>query len=410
MAPPTRRSESSHSSSSQINTSTLGLLAAPLPMNSMNPMKPALPPAPHGDGSFAYESVPWQQSATQPAGSLSVVTTVWGVGNATQSQVLGNPMGPAGSPPGGSMMPGVAGGNSALTSPQCLGQQAFAEGGASKGYVQQGVYGRGSYPGGPSFTTGYAGGPGGLGLPSHATRPSTDFTQAAAAAAMAAAAATATATATATVAALQEKQSQELSQYGAMGTGQSFNSQFLQHGGPRGPSVPPGMNPSGMGGMMGPSGLSSMAINPTRAAAMTPLYAGQRLPQHGYPGPPQAQPLPRQGVKRTYSEVYPGQQYLQGGQYAPSTAQYVAGPGQPPAPSSSYPGHRLPLQQGMGQSLSAPGPAGLHYKPTEQFNGQGASFNGGSISYSQPGLSGVWGLTGWMGREAHRVGTWKASP
>ncbi|KAL4696314.1 hypothetical protein H8958_005267, partial [Nasalis larvatus] len=153
-------------------------------MNSMNPMKPALPPAPHGDGSFAYESVPWQQSATQPAGSLSVVTTVWGVGNATQSQ--------------------------------CLGQQAFAEGGANKGYVQQGVYSRGGYPGAPGFTTGYAGGPGGLGLPSHAARPSTDFTQAAAAAAVAAAAATATATATATVAALQEKQSQELSQYGAV--------------------------------------------------------------------------------------------------------------------------------------------------------------------------------------------------
>ncbi|XP_028726398.1 zinc finger MIZ domain-containing protein 2 isoform X3 [Peromyscus leucopus] len=357
-------------------------------MNPMNPMKPALPPAPHGDGSFAYESVPWQQTATQPAGSLSVVTTVWGVGNATQSQVLGNPMGPAGSPPGGSMMPGVAGGSSALTSPQCLGQQAFAEGGAGKGYGQQGVYGRGGYPGGSSFTTGYAGGPGGLGLPSHAARPSADFTQAAAAAAMAAAAATATATATATVAALQEKQSQELSQYGAMGTGQSFNSQFLQHGGPRGPSVPPGMNPSGMGGMMGPSGLSSMAMNPARAAGMTPLYAGQRLPQHGYPGPPQAQPLPRQGVKRAYSEVYPGQQYLQGGQYAASSAQYAPGPGQPPGPASSYPGHRLPLQQGMAQSLSAPGPTGLHYKPTEQFNGQGASFNGGSISYSQPGLSG----------------------
>ncbi|XP_031195489.1 zinc finger MIZ domain-containing protein 2 isoform X2 [Mastomys coucha] len=342
-------------------------------MNPMNPMKPALPPAPHGDGSFAYESVPWQQSATQPAGSLSVVTTVWGVGNATQSQVLGNPMGPAGSPPGGSMMPGVAGGSSALTSPQCLGQQAFAEGGASKGYVQQGVYGRGSYPGGSSFTTGYAGGPAGLGLPTHAARPSTDFTQAAAAAAMAAAAATATATATATVAALQEKQSQELSQYGAMGTGQSFNSQFLQHGGPRGPSVPPGMTPSGMGGMMGPSGLSSMAMNPTRAAGMTPLYAGQRLPQHGYPGPPQGQPLPRQGVKRAYSEVYPGQQYLQGGQYTASTAQYAPGPGQPPGPASSYTGHRLPLQQGMAQSLSAPGPTGLHYKPSRSIPGYPSS-------------------------------------
>ncbi|XP_078198482.1 zinc finger MIZ domain-containing protein 2 isoform X5 [Callithrix jacchus] len=234
----------------------------------------------------------------------------------------------------------------------------------------------------------YAGGPGGLGLPSHAARPSTDFTQAAAAAAVAAAAATATATATATVAALQEKQSQELSQYGAMGAGQSFNSQFLQHGGPRGPSVPTGMNPTGMGGVMGPSGLSPMAMNPTRAAGMAPLYAGQRLPQHGYPGPPQAQPLPRQGVKRTYSEVYPGQQYLQGGQYAPSTAQFAPSPGQPPAPSPSYPGHRLPLQQGMSQSLSVPGPTGLHYKPTEQFNGQGTSFNGGSVGYSQPGLSG----------------------
>ncbi|XP_058534085.1 zinc finger MIZ domain-containing protein 2 isoform X2 [Ochotona princeps] len=355
-------------------------------MNSMNPMKPALPPAPHGDGSFAYEPLPWQQGATQPAGSLSVVTTVWGVGNTAQSQVLGNPMGPAGSPPGSSMMPGVAGGSSALTSPQCLGQQAFADSGASKGYVQQGVYGRGGYPSGPSFNTGYAGGAGGLGLPAHAGRPSTDFTQAAAAAAVAAAAATATATATATVAALQEKQSQELSQYGAMGPGQSFNSQFLQHGSPRGPSVPAGMSPAGMGGVMGPTGLSPMTVNPTRAAGVTPLYAGQRLPQHGYPGPPQAQPLPRQGIKRSYSEVYPGQQYLQGGQYVPNTAQYAPGPGQPPAPPASYPGHRLPLQQqGLGQSLSVPGPAGLHYKPTEQFNGQGASFNGASVSYSLSG-------------------------
>lgn len=52
---------------------------------------------------------------------------------------------------------------------------------------------------------------------------------------------------------------------------------------------------------MGPSGMSSVGMNPTRAAGMAPLYAGQRLPQHGYPGPPQAQPLPRHGVKRAYS-------------------------------------------------------------------------------------------------------------
>lgn len=63
-------------------------------------------------------------------------------------------MGPAGSPPGSSVMPGVAGGGPALNSAQCLGQQAFGEGAANKGFVQQGVYGRGGYPGGPGFTAG----------------------------------------------------------------------------------------------------------------------------------------------------------------------------------------------------------------------------------------------------------------
>ncbi|XP_053510790.1 zinc finger MIZ domain-containing protein 2 isoform X5 [Artibeus jamaicensis] len=295
------------------------------------------------------------------------------------TQVLGSPMGPTGSPPGSSMMPGMAGSSSALSSPQCLAQQAFNEGGANKGYMQQGVYGRGGYPGGPGFTTGYAGGPGtpgGLGLPSHVTRPSTDFTQAAAAAAVAAAAATATATATATVAALQEKQSQELSQYGAMGAGQSFNSQFLQHGGPRGPSVPSSMNPASMGGLTGPSG--PMGMNPARAVGTAPLYTGQRLPLHGYPGPPQAQPLPRQGIKRVYSsEVCPGQQCLPGGQYSPSTAQYT--PGQPPAPSS-YPGHRLPL--------SASGPLGLHYKQARSLPGYpGSPLPGSPTPPMTPGSS-----------------------
>ena len=86
-----------------------------------------------------------------------------------------------------------------------------------------------------------------------------------------------------------------------IGAGQAFNSQFLQHGGPRGPSVPGSMNPTSVGGLLGPSGMNPMGMNPTRAAGMAPLYAGQRLPQHGYPGPPQAQPLPRQVFKRAYS-------------------------------------------------------------------------------------------------------------
>lgn len=39
------------------------------------------------DGSFPYDPVPWQQNTNQPPGSLSVVTTVWGVTNTSQSQV-----------------------------------------------------------------------------------------------------------------------------------------------------------------------------------------------------------------------------------------------------------------------------------------------------------------------------------
>uniref|UniRef100_A0A8D0FD59 Zinc finger MIZ-type containing 2 n=1 Tax=Strix occidentalis caurina TaxID=311401 RepID=A0A8D0FD59_STROC len=352
-------------------------------MNSMNPMKPSLPPTPHGDGSFAYEAVPWQPSTNQPAGSLSVVTTVWGVSNTSQSQVFGSPMGPGGSSSSTPLLPGMAGTGSGMSSPPFLPQQPFAEGAPGKGYVQPGVYGRSTYPGGPGFAASYAGspgGPGGMGLPSHASRPPADFTQAAAAAAVAAAAATATATATATVAALQEKQSQELSQYGAMGAGQPFSSQFLPHAGPRGPS---GMSPAGIAGVMAPSGVSPVSMSPARAPGTSPLYGGQRMPQHAYPGPPPSQQLPRQGLKRAYSnEGYPAQQYLQGGQYAAAGAQYAPSAPQPSAPSPSYPGHRL--QQGMGQYLSASGNSGPYYKPAEQFNGQSTGFG----TYSQAAVNG----------------------
>ncbi|KAM6389821.1 zinc finger MIZ domain-containing protein 2 isoform 2-T2 [Rhynochetos jubatus] len=352
-------------------------------MNPMNPMKPSLPPTPHGDGSFAYEAVPWQPSTNQPAGSLSVVTTVWGVGNTSQSQVFGSPMGPGGSSSSTPLLPGMAGTGSGMSSPPFLPQQPFAEGTPGKGYVQPGIYSRSAYPGGPGFTasyTGSPGGPGGMGLPTHAGRPPADFTQAAAAAAVAAAAATATATATATVAALQEKQSQELSQYGAMGAGQPFSSQFLPHAGPRGPA---GMSPAGMVGVMAPSGVSPVTMNPARAPVTGPLYVGQRMPQHAYPGPPPSQQLPRQGLKRAYSsEGFPAQQYLQGGQYAAAGAQYAPSAPQPSAPSPSYPGHRL--QQGVGQYLSASGNPGPYYKSADQFNGQSAGFG----AYSQATING----------------------
>ncbi|NWR58563.1 ZMIZ2 protein, partial [Bucorvus abyssinicus] len=362
------------------------------------------------DGSFAYEAVPWQPSTNQPAGSLSVVTTVWGVSNTSQSQVFGSPMGPGGSSSSTPLLPGMAGTGSGMSSPPFLPQQPFAEGAPGKGYVQPGVYGRSAYSGGPGFAASYAGspgGPGGMGLPSHASRPPADFTQAAAAAAVAAAAATATATATATVAALQEKQSQELSQYGAMGTGQPFSSQFLPHAAPRGPA---GMSPAGMAGVMAPSGVSPVSMSPARAPSAGPLYSGQRMPQHAYPGPPPSQQLPRQGLKRAYSsevrgcaagavagrdrplaagtdpsapQGYPAQQYLQGGQYTAAGAQYAPSAPQSSAPSASYPGHRL--QQGMGQYLSTSGNAGPYYKPADQFNGQ----SGGFGTYSQAAVNGV---------------------
>ncbi|NXJ85360.1 ZMIZ2 protein, partial [Trogon melanurus] len=336
------------------------------------------------DGSFAYEAVPWQPSTNQPAGSLSVVTTVWGVSNTSQSQVFGSPMGPSGSGSSTPLLPGMAGTSSGMSSPPFLPQPPFVEGGPGKGYVPPGVYGRSAYPGGPGFAASYAGspgGPGGIGLPSHAGRPPADFTQAAAAAAVAAAAATATATATATVAALQEKQSQELSQYGAMGAGQPFSGQFLPHAGPRGPT---GMTAAGMAGVMAPSGVSPVSMSSARAPGAGSLYGGQRLPQHAYAGPPASQQLPRQGLKRAYSnEGYPAQQYLQGGQYAAAGAQYPPSTPQPSAPSPSYPGHRL--QQSMGQYVPASGSGGPYYKPADQFNGQGASFG----TYSQAAVNGV---------------------
>lgn len=54
------------------------------------------------DGSFPYDPVPWQQNTNQPPGSLSVVTTVWGVTNTSQSQVRACPA-PIIAPPGGTI-------------------------------------------------------------------------------------------------------------------------------------------------------------------------------------------------------------------------------------------------------------------------------------------------------------------
>ncbi|KAJ8400088.1 hypothetical protein AAFF_G00401270 [Aldrovandia affinis] len=306
-------------------------------MNPINSMKPALPPTPHSDGSYPYDPVSWQQGTNQPAGSLSVVTTVWGVTNPSPNQVLGAPMGPGGNSAGSHMLPGSGPG---ISSPQFMGQQGYPEPG--KSYMQQGLYGRpgGGYPAGPGYGGSYPNsGAGSMGMPPHGVRPPTDFTQAATAAAVAAAAATATATATATVAAIQEKQNQEMN-YGQMGGPSSYSSQFLPPSGPRGPQ---GMAPTGMG---------------LKRPYNSEGFPGQQYgPQMGTPGP------------------YPG----------PPMQYHGPGP-QRSAPSPSYPGHRMPLQQGnMGQYPPGPANPGQYYK-TEQFNGQGNTLTG--LTAGAPGGGG----------------------
>ncbi|XP_040033654.1 zinc finger MIZ domain-containing protein 1a isoform X1 [Gasterosteus aculeatus] len=365
---------------------------------SMNSMKPGLT---HSDGSFPYDSVPWPQNSNQPPGSLSVVTTVWGVTNTSQSQVLGNhmtnsnnSMNPGGNPMGSGLSASGAGLNSPQFNAQ---QQQFPnKGGSNQQYMQQGMYGRPGYPGGPGGYSGsYSGGqnppPGGMGLTSH-SRPPGDFTQpaaAAAAAAVAAAAATATATATATVAAMQETQNKDMSQYGQMcssfqmGPAQTYNSQYMNPSGPRGP--PGGMNPANMGSAMNNPNMSGppMGMSQARTPGMVPFGAhGQRMPQQGYPGGPR-QGMPMQAMKRPYpgEASYGGQQYGPNSQFPPQQGQYPASNASRPLPSPNYPSQRMPGQQGQGQY--PPGMPMSQYYKQEPFNGQNTNFPGGGYSYGQ---------------------------
>uniref|UniRef100_A0A665WAY8 Zinc finger MIZ domain-containing protein 1-like n=1 Tax=Echeneis naucrates TaxID=173247 RepID=A0A665WAY8_ECHNA len=361
-----------------------------LQINSSKPNKVHLLQAQY-DGSFPYDSVPWQQNTNQPPGSLSVVTTVWGVTNTSQSQVLGNPMANSNNPmnPGGNPMgSGMSASAAGLNSPQFSAQQQQfpSKGGSNQPYMQQGMYGRPGYPGGPGGYSGsYSGGPnappGGMGMTSH-TRPPGDFTQpaaAAAAAAVAAAAATATATATATVAALQETQNKDMNQYGQV----QYTLGHMFTPGPRGP--PGGMNPASMGSAMSSPNMSGppMGINQTRTPGMGPFGThGQRMPQQGYPGGPR-QGMPIQGMKRPYpgEASYGGQQYGQNSQFPPQQGQYPTSNASRPLPSPNYPGQRMPGQQSQGQY--PPGmPMGQYYKQ-EPFNGQSTNFSGGGYSYGQ---------------------------
>ncbi|XP_075885825.1 zinc finger MIZ domain-containing protein 2-like isoform X2 [Nelusetta ayraudi] len=344
-------------------------------MKPLNSMKPSLPPNPQSDGPFLNDPVSWQPGTNQHAGSLSVVTTVWGVTNPTHSQVFGGPMGP-GENSGNHMMPSGSPGMGPGMGSQFMGQQSYGDA-VSKGYGQPVMYGRpgAAYNPASAYGGSYSGNGGGAGL---GVRPPSDFTQAAAAA-VAAAAATATATATATVAAIQEKQNQEMN-YGQMGGASSYSTQFLSHSSPRGP--PPGM-------------VSPRPGPPPNSGGLYPSHPAQtqKMSQHGgYPGG-------QHGLKRPFhSEGFPVQQYGSGGMsgYPNQPLQYPAGPQQRCAPSPSYPSSRLPLmsQYSSGSHNPAQFPPGAgqpnppQYYKSEPFNGQGSLPSGGYNAFTQAAVSG----------------------
>ncbi|XP_051529548.1 zinc finger MIZ domain-containing protein 1-like [Myxocyprinus asiaticus] len=340
--------------------------------NQMQPNINSMKPLSHSDAPFQYDSVSWQQNTNQPSGSLSVVTTVWGVNNTSQTQVFGNSMVNP-----NSHMNAMAGGNGGMNPGQFAGQQFSSKGNPSQAYMQQGMYGRRNCPGGGGFGGSYGGGPnpaGGMGMPSQ-TRPHSDFSQPAAAAAVAAA--TATATATATVAALQETQHKDMNQYGPMcssfqmGPSQTYSTQFMNQPGPRGPlASPKAMNADGM----------SMGQLRVQMAQMG-LYGGhpQRMPLQGYgPGP-----RPMQGVKRPYPGEgnYGEQHFGPNGQFSLQQGQYPNSTPTRALSSPHYPAQRMPGQPGTpGQYPS--NSAGPFYKEPNN------NCNAVNLQFNQPNMSG----------------------
>ncbi|XP_077593077.1 zinc finger MIZ domain-containing protein 2 isoform X1 [Stigmatopora nigra] len=354
-------------------------------MKHLNSMKRAPHPTPQsGDGAFFHEPVSWQPTANQHPGSLSVVTTVWGVTNPTHSQVIGAPpMGP-GDSTGGHMMPGGGGGGGpGMTGgmgPQFMGQQAYGDA-VSKGYGQPLMYGRPNTAYNPAAAYGgsYPSNSGGMGA-----RPPSDFTTATAAAV---AAATATATATATVAAIQEKQNQDIN-YAQMGGASSYNPQFMSHAGTRGP---PAMNQgsmvSGRPGATLPSG-----------GGLYPPHPGASQKMHGGGGYSTA----TQGLKRTFHSEFGGgggMSSMSG--YPQQPLQYPPGAQQRCAPSPSYPGGRMPpMSQYASGSHSNPlsfppgggQPNPPQYYKSDVFNGQSSlppAGPGGYNAFTQAAASGV---------------------
>uniref|UniRef100_A0A2K5IWG2 SP-RING-type domain-containing protein n=1 Tax=Colobus angolensis palliatus TaxID=336983 RepID=A0A2K5IWG2_COLAP len=356
-----------------------------------------------GDGSFPYDSVPWQQNTNQPPGSLSVVTTVWGVTNTSQSQadllipratchpgppVITSPWEPYGQcqqPHESRRQSHGVGHDHQQPRPQLS-----AVCGAAAAVLSQGWPRSALHPAEHVWPTQ---------LP---RQPPADFTQpaaAAAAAAVAAAAATATATATATVAALQETQNKDINQYGpapvllpdllkdGLGDEERRSPRRNSRGNRSGSWAEADFVDGGMAAGMTPSGMSGppMGMNQPRPPGISPFGThGQRMPQQTYPGP-RPQSLPIQNIKRPY----PGEPNYGNQQYGPNS-QFPTQPGQYPTPnpprpltSPNYPGQRMPSQPSSGQYPPPTVNMGQYYKP-EQFNGQNNTFSGSSYSnYSQ---------------------------
>ncbi|KAK2523627.1 zinc finger MIZ domain-containing protein 1 [Columba guinea] len=327
-----------------------GKLPMQPPMNSMSSMKPTLS---HSDGSFPYDSVPWQQNTNQPPGSLSVVTTVWGVTNTSQSQVLGNPMANANNPmnpAGNPMASGMTTSNPGINSPQFAGQQQqfSAKAGSTQPYIQQGMYGRPNYPGSGGF-----GGrvPALFFVHEYGSNAYEKLLECLC------------------VGMSQSPVYLLVCSSFQMGPTQAYNNQFMNQPGPRGPASMPGnMNPASMGAGMTPSSMSGppMGMNQPRPPGMSPFSThGQRMPQQAYPGP-RPQSLPIQGIKRPY----PGEPNYGNQQYGPNS-QFPNQPGQYPTPnpprpltSPNYPGQRMPSQQNTGQYPPPTVNMGQYYKPS----------------------------------------------
>lgn len=354
-------------------------------------MPKAFSQVPPSDGTVSWPQGGLQQQSQQQ--SLSVVATVWGVTQTTNStHVQSNSFGQG---PMNNMNPA-----------QFQGQQhPFANQGKA-GYNMPAMQGMGPYsrervmptyraPNGPAGG-GYHGpmgmpqmGPGGAGMPPHHQQPpmsTNNFNNrsqpaaAAAAAVVAAAAATATATATATVTAMkeQEDQQQQMNDFNQQMRPQSgFNVQYQNQGGA------PSMNQ--MAPMPRHPSMYNQPMMNRGLPQQPPSYLKRPYPghpgHHGHPGHPGHPSHPSH-------PAHPGHPSQQGFNQGPVGQQYSSIPPQMgPKPEST----QYPAQNHMAASSYPPNMAGKHPSIGPHFSQGGQYFpravtpNG--AQYGPPGMN-----------------------